>query len=40
MNVVVSLVGILMSMFLDCFVILCISRFLLDRVQPTEVKIS
>jgi hypothetical protein len=38
MNVVVSLIGIVMSMFLDCFIILCVSRFLLDRIQPAEVK--
>lgn len=38
MNVVVSLIGILMSMFLDCFVILCVSCFLLNRAQPVEVK--
>jgi hypothetical protein len=40
MNVVVSLIGILASMFLDCFIILCISRFLLDRAQAAEVKAS
>jgi hypothetical protein len=38
MNVVVSLVGILMSMFLDCFIILCVSRFLLDHARTAEVK--
>lgn len=38
MNFIISLVGILVSIFLDCFVILCISRFLLDHTRSAEAK--
>ena len=35
MNLLISLVGIITSVFLDCFSLMCVSRFLLDW-QKTE----
>lgn len=38
-NLYLSMAGIVFCMFLGCFIILCVSRFLLDRAQAAEGKL-
>lgn len=39
-NLYLAMTGIVVIMFLGCFILLCVSRFLLDRTQAAEGKIT